>query len=1010
MKKIFVGVTGFLIGILFIAVLILVDFTTTGFVTFEQSSEENFNEGTYEDTQWNGTAIILSPGETSGTYTSKIFDANINVKWNNFSWTSGIYSALPDNQESDGIINMNGNFLLLHLDENYSDFSGNENHGESLGTPAFGEGVFGNAITIDENNEYISVTSDGLSFVNSYSIEFWIKPSASTPVWRVIAERTNQFIFDLINEDKIRVQGTGYSTLVSSTSIIREEWNHIVFTLHDTPTGNDILKLYLNGQLVGSIGPAWGTPANSSAPLKIGGTSDTNYVAGIYDEFASYSRVLSEDEVKERYKRGIMKIETFVRSCDNAQCSGESWTNIEDASPQDLNLNDNRYFQYKFNFKTENPDYSPFVSLVTTDYSILSSPPLINLTSPTNRDYAHNEIIYLNYSVIDLDGDLESCWYVLDSEPSVILSDCRNTTFYTAEGTHTLTLYANDSSGEESSANISFNSINTPPTISIIEPSNGTTYGYNESIELKFLTEDAESDISFCWFTLNEGENNYITNCTNTTFSVPGNEEYLLTIYANDTLGEQDSDSVTFSVSLGAPTITLNSPQDGAYLNYNEIEFSYTPTDIDLESCSLLGNFNGEFGVNQTKYIGIGGSGSEDKFSLTLPDGTYKWRIECNDSVGNLASIGNKTLHVDTTTPQILISEPVGTKKSRTGIPLTTSVADNSPTTCLYNVYRGQNIEIQNTSVNCSGNSSFSVTVDADFTLNFYSDDSAGNSNHDSSDFKVDTSTPPGPGQPSTGGSSGGGGSAIILSPLPPRLKIDPITIIALPGEERNLQISVKNEGKTSANRCRLLANEGSSKYIESSEMKNIGVGELVEFTLILKILDNEIKNLNLSVACLDNVTGAVPLEINVLESKLDISIKEIIIDSNELQIKYEVTANIDSTEEIYFRILNSLGEPVKEILENINLKSNGPRSGEVRISLSDVEEGILKLSMADRNKEKIFLEEEFIYEGKKTLFTGNVLLEQVSRFSYVIVTLLAFLVLAILLIRRITKLKRTAK
>ena len=37
----------------------------------------------------------------------------------------------------------------------------------------------------------------------------------------------------------------------------------------------------------------------------------------------------------------------YVRSCDDASCSGESWVDIADSSPQDLSLDDNRYFQYK---------------------------------------------------------------------------------------------------------------------------------------------------------------------------------------------------------------------------------------------------------------------------------------------------------------------------------------------------------------------------------------------------------------------------------------------------------------------------------------------------------------------------------------------------------------------------------------------------------------------------------------------------------------------------------------
>ena len=46
----------------------------TGFAVFSQTGS-NFNEGTYSNTRYNGSAVVLSGSNLTGTYTSKIFDA-----------------------------------------------------------------------------------------------------------------------------------------------------------------------------------------------------------------------------------------------------------------------------------------------------------------------------------------------------------------------------------------------------------------------------------------------------------------------------------------------------------------------------------------------------------------------------------------------------------------------------------------------------------------------------------------------------------------------------------------------------------------------------------------------------------------------------------------------------------------------------------------------------------------------------------------------------------------------
>ncbi len=53
------------------------------------SIQSDFDEGTYSNTVWNTDHVELNAGQTTGDYTSKIFDAGGIAQWNNISRTQG---------------------------------------------------------------------------------------------------------------------------------------------------------------------------------------------------------------------------------------------------------------------------------------------------------------------------------------------------------------------------------------------------------------------------------------------------------------------------------------------------------------------------------------------------------------------------------------------------------------------------------------------------------------------------------------------------------------------------------------------------------------------------------------------------------------------------------------------------------------------------------------------------------------------------------------------------------
>lgn len=84
-----------------------------------------------------------------------------------------------------------------------------------------------------------------------------------------------------------------------------------------------------------------------------------------------YDRALSDSEILDIYKQGVLNINVEVRSCDDPYCNGESFSgSFSDTTNNVLSTTDNRYFQYKVNFDSEDVTYTPFLEDTTGGYTI----------------------------------------------------------------------------------------------------------------------------------------------------------------------------------------------------------------------------------------------------------------------------------------------------------------------------------------------------------------------------------------------------------------------------------------------------------------------------------------------------------------------------------------------------------------------------------------------------------------------------------------------------------------
>ncbi|MBU7046282.1 MAG: LamG domain-containing protein [Theionarchaea archaeon] len=319
-------------------------------------NQSDFDQGVYSSTTWNMSRVELtSVGRTEGfgIYTSSIKDARREAAWNTISWGEPIpyKEELPNNKGTDSGADMDGNVLLLHLNELsgvITDYSGYGNNGTCEGGVTYGvPGRYNTALRFDGANDSVRIAdSESLNISGSITLEAWINPastidSSNSNIRVIDKQRAYYFLFDYPTADGrlkfvLRIGGN-YIYLFSTTSTWTQgQWYHIVGTYDGS-----YMRLYVNGALENSQ-PQTGNIANTPVDLF----------------------------------RGILNVRVRVRSCDDNSCSGESWSSYyTDASGNSLSQPNNRYFQYEVYVETEDPDYTPELESVTIDRTLESAGP-----------------------------------------------------------------------------------------------------------------------------------------------------------------------------------------------------------------------------------------------------------------------------------------------------------------------------------------------------------------------------------------------------------------------------------------------------------------------------------------------------------------------------------------------------------------------------------------------------------------------------------------------------------
>ncbi|UZE94202.1 MAG: LamG domain-containing protein [Candidatus Pacearchaeota archaeon] len=480
---------------LFLVCILIILISLAYALQWQTSTQSDFDEGIYEDTYYNTSlgAVVLN-STTNGGYMSKVFDAGSDSRWGNIRWVEGL-------SYGEELQNMTENELLFHLnnesafgenDTNVFDFSYNDNNGTWMGNAkAEVDGKFGKAGNFSgTNDDYLKVSdSNSLDIEETLSIEFWVHFNAITTSDSIIYKNQAYRVrLPGSNPDRIQVsfhRGVWKDVNSDDAAITQGKWHHVVCTINVSEP--EQVHIYVDGVEVGYKSGILGSGniSISDKDLHIGcNHNEGNCLNGYLDEIVIYNRILSSEEILEHYKMGALKLNPKVRSCDDLNCNGEKFIVVDDNSPQNLTVLDNRYFQYKFDFETDETEYSPELYNVTIDYTILNSAPDTPiLNSPQNNSNISVNYTLLNTTVTDPDGNNMTVWFFGDSDLINTIENVVNNSIVIYNWTnlennlHNWSIIAGNGIANTSSDTLFFTidtADKTPPTITDITPNDIT--------------------------------------------------------------------------------------------------------------------------------------------------------------------------------------------------------------------------------------------------------------------------------------------------------------------------------------------------------------------------------------------------------------------------------------------------------------------------------------------------------------------------------------------------------
>jgi hypothetical protein len=408
------------------------------------------------------------------------------------------------------------------------------------------------------------------------------------------------------------------------------------------------------------------------------------------------------------------------------------------------NLSSRSYNWYIYCYDTAGN--SVFTNTMT--FTVDSDGPEITVITPTvNGSFGY--LIILNTEITDTLSAVGSAWYHLynNSDAAQRLANGSlnssgswdaywNTSQYQDVAWNiTLSVFANDTSGNLANRNVSFYLDNQNPVVALIAPPSQMKY-YNANFSLDLLVQDTSLNYTYYNITYEGGiikynlsssapsiKNYRWTDLINVSASRDGT--YTLRVYGSDETGRAISASTVFIMDKSVPQLIVNYPENGRYINISSVNFNFTL--IDNISTSLECNLT--IGAFVQKLYCLNSTICNYTFE-GFGEQTYNYTVSCKDNATNVVNV-TRNITIDTLVPMIQFvarTTSVG-NHSQNHITAEVNVTDNTVSLLRVNLYNSSGLSVSSSLSNTSLAVNFTGLADGWYYLNSTVNDSAGHEN-----------------------------------------------------------------------------------------------------------------------------------------------------------------------------------------------------------------------------------------------------------------------------------------
>lgn len=210
-----------------------------------------------------------------------------------------------------------------------ADTSGVNNPGTITSASWTTAGKYGNALTFDGVDDWVTVAHDpSLDVRHTLTTMAWVKPATSGNDWQTIILKEYEsegLAYSLYANDFGDTPPAGYIRqegldlgVKSASSLPVDTWTHLAFTYDCS-----VMTLYVNGRVVGTRTQG-GSVARSDAPLRIGGNAIWGeFFEGSIDEVRLYDGALTEAQIRNAMATPIGTGGGCGSGCDDGNvCNG----------------------------------------------------------------------------------------------------------------------------------------------------------------------------------------------------------------------------------------------------------------------------------------------------------------------------------------------------------------------------------------------------------------------------------------------------------------------------------------------------------------------------------------------------------------------------------------------------------------------------------------------------------------------------------------------------------------